>query len=84
MKVKKHFLLKTFQYKSSTVNIFCSIYIFIPYIKYVCIYIYIYIYIYTKIKNLKTRCARVNIKEKDTFSTVTNISVVLHNLLQCV
>ena len=45
---------------------------------------YIYIYIYTKTKKPKTRCVRVNIKQKNTFSIVTNISVVLHNLLQCV
>ena len=44
----------------------------------------IYIYIYAKIKKPKTRCVRVNIKQKNTFSIVTNISVVLHNLLQCV
>ena len=45
------------------------------------IYIYIYIYIYTKIIKPKTRCVRVNIKQKNQFSIVTNISVVLHNLL---
>ena len=48
------------------------------------IYIYIYMFIYTKIKKPKTRCVRVNIQYKNTFSIVTNISVVLHNLLQCV
>ena len=52
---------------------------------YVYIYIYnIYIYIYTKIKKPKTRCVRVNIKQKKQFSIVTNISVVLHNLLPCI
>ena len=48
------------------------------------IYIYIYKYVYTKIKKPKTRCAGVNVKRKNTFSIVTNISVVLHNLLQCI
>ena len=47
------------------------------------VWIYTYIYIYTKIKKPKTRCVRVNIKQKNTFSIVTNISVVLHNLLKC-
>ena len=42
-----------------------------------------YIYIYTKIKKPKTRCVRENIKQKNTFSILTNISFVLHNLLQC-
>ena len=48
------------------------------------IYTCIYIYIYTKIKKPKTRCVRVNIKQKNQFSIVTNISVVLHNLLPCI
>ena len=47
-------------------------------------HINIYIYIYTKIKKPKTRCVRVNIKQKNQFSIVTNISVVLHNLLPCI
>ena len=34
--------------------------------------------IYTKIKKPQTRCVRVTIKSKNTFSIVTNISVVLH------
>ena len=49
------------------------------------IYIYIYIYIHNKkIKMPTTRCVGVNIKQKNKFSIVTNISVVLHNPLQCV
>ena len=52
---------------------------------YIYIYIYTkYIYIYTKIKKPKTRCVGVNTKQKNTFSIVTNILVVLHSLLQCV
>ena len=43
---------------------------------------YIYIYPYTKIKKRKTKCVRVNIKQKNSFSIITNIFVVLHNLLQ--
>ena len=39
--------------------------------------------LYTKIKKLKTRCVRVNIKKKNTISILKNISVVLHNLRQC-
>ena len=39
-------------------------------------YMYIYIYI-QKLKSQKTRCVRVNIKQKKTFSIVTNVSVVL-------
>ena len=34
-----------------------------------------YIYIYVKIKKPKNRCVRVNIKQENTFSIVTNISV---------
>ena len=56
--------------------------IYMTYMIYICIYIYIYIYIhihlFTNYKP-KTRCVGVN-----TFLFLTNISVVLHNLLQCV
>ena len=63
-----------------------NIYIYINYIYYMynIICIYIYIYMYTKIKKPKTRCVEVNIKQKNTFSIVTHISVVLDNFLQCV
>ena len=58
--------------------------IYMTYMIYICIYIYIYIYIYIHIHLFtnykpKTRCVGVN-----TFLFLTNISVVLHNLLQCV
>ena len=42
-----------------------------------------YIYIYINYKP-KTRCAGVILNEKNTLSILTNISVVLHNLLHCV
>ena len=61
----------------------CIIYIFI----YTYIYIYIYLYlhlIHTKIKKPKTGCVRMNINSRNIFSSLTNIWVVLHNLLQCV
>ena len=45
---------------------------------YIYIYIYIHIHLFTNYKP-KTRCVGVN-----TFLFLTNISVVLHNLLQCV
>ena len=48
---------------------------------YVCIYVCIY---KLKSQTQDARCARVNIKQKNTFSVLKNISVVLHNLLQCV
>ena len=62
------------------------IFIYICYVYVLSIYLFVCldIYIYTKIKKPKTRCVGVNIKQKNTFSIVTSISVALHNLLQCV
>ena len=44
---------------------------------------YIHVYIYVYIYNIYIYY-RVNIKQKNTFLFLTNILVVLHNLLQCV
>ena len=61
----------------------CIIYIFIH--TYIYIYIYLYLHlIHTKIKKPKTGCVRMNINSRNIFSSLTNIWVVLHNLLQCV
>ena len=51
----------------------------------VCIQIYIDIYIYTqKLKSQKLDVLEWILNIKNIFSIVTNISDVLHNLLQCV
>ena len=66
------------------IHTYIQIYIWHTWYIYVYTYIYIYIYIYIHIHLFtnykpKTRCVGVI-----TFLFLTNISVVLHNLLQCV
>ena len=43
-----------------------------------------YIYMFYQSYKAETRCVGVSIKLKNAFLSLTNISVVLHNVLQCV